>query len=75
MASGLRDDEASAMSAATKVERYEFDNASNYYGCLEVRRTELGCEWCVENWNVHHWRPIPEYLFDALKRYWQENQP
>ena len=51
----------------------QFDDASNYRGCLEAKDEGGQCFWRVDC-DVHEqqWEPIPRYLFDALKRYHDE---
>ena len=41
----------------------------NYYGHLWVREHEGGFEWSLENYDGHHWEPIPEYLYEAIAKW------
>ena len=41
----------------------------NYYGDLSVKKKDGSYYWSIENYNGHNWEQIPEYLFEALKRF------
>ena len=51
----------------------QFEDASNYRGCLEAKEEDGKCFWRVDC-NVHEqaWEEIPRYLFEALKKYHEE---
>lgn len=52
----------------------EFNTAGNYYGKLMIRVFQGTPQWCVENYSGEDWRPIPEYLYDALVRFWTDEE-
>lgn len=43
----------------------------NYYGSLEIRYDDKSDQWMwsVENYDGHHWTPIPKYLAEALAKF------
>lgn len=41
----------------------------NYYGSLCVKAESGRCYWSIENYDGDHWEEIPQYLFDALNRF------
>jgi len=43
----------------------------NYYGCLEVSRKDGKYFWSIEDWDGHDWEEIPEYLYNALIKYYE----
>lgn len=50
----------------------EFHNCGNYYGNLKARVHEGQPQWCVEGYSGESWQPIPQYVYDALLRYFLE---
>lgn len=47
----------------------------NLYGELRIRRVRLRPQWCIEDSATDPsmaWYPIPEYLFDAVLRFYHE---
>lgn len=55
-----------------EYERIEIPNTGNYYGSLNIREVEDGWEMCTESYSGFHWNPIPEYLYEALLKYYNE---
>jgi hypothetical protein len=63
------------MTAGTPLnELFQFDDACNYRGCLEAKRKGDAFFWRVDC-DVHdqQWQPIPQFLYEALKRYADES--
>ena len=50
-----------------------FEDASNFRGCLQVKRDGDSYFWGVDC-EVHgmEWSPIPAYIYETLKKYSEE---
>lgn len=49
-------------------------NTYNYYGGLNIREECGKYEMSMENYTGFKWTEIPEYLYYALLRYYEEEQ-
>lgn len=49
-------------------------NTYNYYGSLHIREEGGKYEMSMENWDGFEWTEIPEYLYKALLKYYEEEQ-
>ena len=49
-------------------------NTSNYYGGLNIREGGGKYEMSMENYTGFKWTEIPEYLYEALLKYYEEEQ-
>lgn len=51
-----------------------FEDISNYYGTLSVWKEGNSYWWAIENYDG--WFPvrIPEYLYEALSRHYEEKE-
>lgn len=47
----------------------KIDVIGNYYGGLYVKEVGQNFYWSIENYDGHHWRLIPEYLYRALLKF------
>ena len=52
----------------------EFHNCGNYYGNLKARIHKGQPQWCVKDYSGESWQPIPDYVYDALLRYFLETK-
>lgn len=46
----------------------------NYYGSLEVIKEDGQCHWKIECVIQDFWEEIPQYLYDALNRFQDEQE-
>lgn len=49
-------------------------NIGNYYGGLVVKSENDKYYWSITNYNGDSWEEIPEYLYDALVAFSEEEQ-
>jgi hypothetical protein len=46
----------------------------NYYGGLSVQSDRVKHEWSIGDWTGEDWYEIPEYLYLALFRFYNEQE-
>lgn len=49
-------------------------NTYNFYGGLNIRKRGGKYEMSMENYDGFEWTEIPEYLYEALLKYYEEEQ-
>lgn len=58
----------------TEENQLAIPNTSNYYGSLNICRTGGKYWMSMECYNGFEWTEIPEYLYEALLKYYEEEQ-